>query len=267
MANVKGFRPGSKSWKNFMAKLYGIGAAVVIVGALFKIMHWPGANLMLIVGLSTEAVIFIFSSFEPIPVDYDWSLVYKQFRQDEMDLNLEDDAAVSWDDLDGALDKAKITPELLDNLGEGMRTLSGQAQKLNDISDASVATNDYVNSIKGATEKVSHLSEAYVNASESLASLQDTEFSGKTAGESLKKLTGNLNKLNEAYELQLSGSVDHLKASNKAFEGIDELLKNLRESVEDTKRYKENISELSTNLSSLNTVYGNMLNAMNYNKG
>ena len=148
-----------------------------------------------------------------------------------------------------------------------MRTLSGQARKLNDISDASVATNEYVNSIKGATEKVSHLSDAYVNASESLASLQDTEFSGKTAGESLKKLTSNLNKLNEAYELQLSGSVDHLKASNQAFEGIDELLKNLRDSVEDTKRYKENISELSTNLSSLNTVYGNMLNAMNYNKG
>jgi gliding motility-associated protein GldL len=267
MANVKGFRPGSKSWKNFMAKLYGIGAAVVIVGALFKIMHWPGANEMLILGLGTEAIIFIFSAFEPIHAEYDWSLVYKQFRQDEMELNLEEDAAVSWDDLDGALDKAKITPELLENLGEGMRTLSGQARKLNDISDASVATNEYVSSIKGATEKVSHLSEAYVNASESLASLQDTEFSGKTAGESLKKLTSNLNKLNEAYELQLSGSVDHLKASNQAFEGIDELLKNLRESVEDTKRYKENISELSTNLSSLNTVYGNMLNAMNYTKG
>jgi gliding motility-associated protein GldL len=56
----------SKKWKGFMAKLYGFGAAVVIVGALFKIQHWPGAGLMLIVGLGTEAVIFIFSAFEPI---------------------------------------------------------------------------------------------------------------------------------------------------------------------------------------------------------
>ncbi len=229
-------------------------------------MHWPGANLMLIIGLSTEAVIFIFSAFEPIPVDYDWSLVYKQFRTDESDLNFDDDQAVGWDDLDGALEKAKITPELLDDLGEGMRSLSGQARKLSDITDATVATESYVSTIKGASEKVSHLSDAYVAASESLASLSDTEYSGRTAGESLNKLTENLNKLNEAYEWQLSGTADHLKASNKAFEGIDELIKNLRDSVEDTKKYKENISELSTNLSSLNTVYGNMLSAMNYNK-
>lgn len=265
MANVKGFRPGSKSWKNFMAKLYGIGAAVVIVGALFKIMHWPGANQMLIIGLSTEAVIFLFSAFEPIPVDYDWSLVHKQFRTDESDLNLDEDS-VSWDDLDGALDKAKITPELLDNLGEGMRSLSGQAQKLNDITDASVATNEYVVSLQGATEKVTHLSESYVRASESLASLSETEYSGKTAGESLNKLTVNLNKLNEAYELQLAGSAEHLKESNRAFESIDELIRNLKESVDDTKKYKENMAELSVNLSSLNTVYGNMLTAMNINR-
>ena len=68
----------SKKWKNFMAKLYGFGAAVVIVGALFKIQHWPGAGLMLIVGLGTEAVIFIFSAFEPLHEEYDWTLVYPE---------------------------------------------------------------------------------------------------------------------------------------------------------------------------------------------
>ena len=65
----------SKGYKNFMAKLYGIGAAVVILGAMFKIMHWPGADLMIVVGMSTEAIIFLFSAIEPLHVEYDWSLV------------------------------------------------------------------------------------------------------------------------------------------------------------------------------------------------
>ena len=57
-------KPGSKGWKNLMAKMYGIGAAVVIVGALFKINHYPYASEMLIIGLGTEAIIFFFSAFE-----------------------------------------------------------------------------------------------------------------------------------------------------------------------------------------------------------
>src|SRR5690606_13332291 len=71
-------RPGTKKWKLFMAKLYGIGAAVVIVGALFKIMHWPFAGPMLIAGLGTEAVIFFFSAFEPLHEDPKWELVYPE---------------------------------------------------------------------------------------------------------------------------------------------------------------------------------------------
>ena len=81
-------KPGSKGWKLFMSKLYGFGAAIVIVGALFKIQHWPGASLMLIIGLSTEALIFIFSSFEPIHEDPNWELVYPELglgHSDDLD--------------------------------------------------------------------------------------------------------------------------------------------------------------------------------------
>ncbi len=66
----------SRGFRNFMAKLYGWGASVVILGALFKINHYPYADLMLIVGLGTESLIFFFSGFEPPHVDPDWSLVY-----------------------------------------------------------------------------------------------------------------------------------------------------------------------------------------------
>ena len=67
-----------KKFKNFMAKLYGIGAAIVIVGALFKIQHWPASGFFLVLGLGTEAVIFIFSAFEPPHEDVDWTLVYPE---------------------------------------------------------------------------------------------------------------------------------------------------------------------------------------------
>jgi len=68
----------SSGWKNFISKLYGLGASVVIVGALFKIQHWPLAGTMLTIGLLTEAVIFFFSAFEPLHEEVDWSLVYPE---------------------------------------------------------------------------------------------------------------------------------------------------------------------------------------------
>ena len=76
-------KPGSKAWKKFMAKLYGIGAAVVILGALFKIQHWPGAGPMLIIGLGTEAVLFIMFAFAPKDIHYHWERVYPQLVDDE----------------------------------------------------------------------------------------------------------------------------------------------------------------------------------------
>ena len=96
-----------KRFKNFMAKLYGIGAAVVILGALFKIMHWEGANYMLVVGLGTEAVIFFFSAFEKPATDYDWSLVYPELAG----MNDPNAAKRPAQQLDDALAKAKIDNE------------------------------------------------------------------------------------------------------------------------------------------------------------
>ncbi len=70
-------------WKNFMHKLYSWGAAIVLVGALFKITHWPGATVMLTIGLLTEAVIFFFSGIEPPHEEIDWTLVYPELKVTE----------------------------------------------------------------------------------------------------------------------------------------------------------------------------------------
>lgn len=249
-----------------MGMLYGFGASVVIVGALFKIQHWPGAGPMLIIGLSTEAVIFAFSAFQPPHAEYDWSLVYPELAGMEEDEEKRVDSGKGvTEQLDDMLEDAKIEPELLESLGNGLRSLSENANKLSSMSDATVATDEYVESLRGASTKVSELSENYVKASESLSGLLESREAGASAGEHLQAMSQNLAELNNVYELQLKGTKEHLETANQMYEGIGDLMTNLNSSVEDTKKYKENISELSQNLGALNTVYGNMLTAMNIN--
>ncbi len=257
-------KPGSKGWKNFMAKLYGIGAAVVIVGALFKIMHWPYSGVLLTVGLSTEAIIFFFSAFEPLHEEPKWELVYPELATGEArepEAIEEKKSSSLTEQLDNMLTEAKIEPELIESLGQGMRQLSSQAEKLVDISDASVATEEYASSLKDASGKVSQLATTYENASESLVGLSSNAEVGATAGEHLQKMSTNLSSLNAAYELQLQ----EMERTRTMYADMGNLMENLKDSVADTQRYKENIAELSTNLENLNRVYSNMLNAMNAN--
>jgi len=264
-------KPGSKGWKKFMAKLYGIGAAVVIVGALFKIQHWQGASEMLILGLSTEALIFIFSAFEPIPVDYHWELVYPQFNPGNEDEDGDEEHQRTAPEsitqkLDYMLEDANIDASLLENLGAGMRNLGDQAMKLSEISDASVATNEYTTNLREAAESVSTLKETYQQASESLTGLSAAEEMGQTAGESLRQMTKNLNALNEIYELQLTETTNSIQASNELVRNIQGMMEDLNSSVDSAKEYRHNIEELASNLNQLNSIYGNMLAAMNVNK-
>ncbi len=266
-------KPGSKGWKKFMAKLYGIGAAVVIMGALFKIMHWPGAGPMLIAGLGTEALIFVFSAFEPIHEDPNWELVYPELalgHSDELDHdNLPAAGARGGrggsgvtDQLDKMLEEAKIDGELLERLGDGMRALGDNAAQLKGVSSAAAATGSYVDSLQAASDKVSKLSEAYEKASVSISGMTSSQAEGESFGEQMQKVSKNLSALNNVYELQLKGSSAHLEATEKFQGQVTEMMKNLSDSAEDTRIYKENMAMLSKNLTDLNAVYGNMLKAM-----
>jgi gliding motility-associated protein GldL len=266
-------KPGSKGWKKFMAKLYGFGAAVVIVGALFKIMHWPYAGPMLVVGLSTEALIFIFSAFEPIHEDPNWELVYPELalgHSDELDhsnLPAGKSKGGITDQLDKMLEEAKIDSQLLERLGDGMRSLGENAAQLKSVSSAAAATDSYVSSLQAASDKVSNLSEAYERASVSISGLTSEAKEGESFGEQMQKVSKNLAALNNVYELQLKGSSSHLEATEKFQSQVVEMMANLSASTEDTRLYKENMALLAKNLTDLNNVYGNMLKAMTITKG
>lgn len=253
----------TKKGKTIMGLLYGIGAAIVIVGALFKIQHWPGAGLMLIVGLSTEALIFVVSAFEPQHMPLDWTLAYPELAEGEHgEHGAKKDKGTAVEQLDNMLEEAKIDSELIESLGTGLRSLSTNASKLSEISDASVATNEYAESLKTASSKVSSLADDYAKASESLAVLNEAANNGANTGEQMQKMASTLEALNQSYAAQLQGSQQQAETMQAMYSGITALMTNLSESVEDTKRYKENIAELSTNLTALNNIYGNMLTAM-----
>jgi len=282
----------SSGWKNFIAKLYGLGASVVIIGALFKIQHWPFAGTMLEVGLCTEAVIFFFSAFEPLHEEVDWSLVYPELAgipEDESELPAAGKhrggggggmigggggGSVALSKFDEMLEKAEITPDLFQKLGVGMKKLSEATANMNAMGDVSAASTKYMNTIKSADESLGKLSESYQTTTKVINetgsnykniadSLSVIEVGGKSYQQQLESLNKNLSALNTAYELQLKGTGEHVKESDALYKGLQGLMKDLTESAGDTKKYREQITKLNDNLSALNNVYGNMLAAMN----
>jgi gliding motility-associated protein GldL len=250
-----------KKWKNFMAKLYGFGASIVIIGAMFKIQHWPGAGPMLVLGLSTEALIFFFSAFEKPHEDPDWSLVYPELA------GLPDGEGggvlAATQELDNLLEDANIGPELLESLGSGLNKLSDSTNKLGDITDASVATNEYVENMRSASTNVGELSQAYMKASSSIGSMVVSEEDGASVRNEMRKMGENLTQLNSQYHTQLEGTRAFLENSQSVHGGMTELMGTLNDSVSDAQKYKEEVAQLANNISSLNRVYGNMLSAMN----
>jgi hypothetical protein len=215
-----------KKFKNFLAKLYGFGASIVILGAMFKILHWTGADLMLIIGLSTEAVIFFFSAFEKPAPEYDWTLVYPELAGVE-DLDSKNNALVPQggisltQELDNMLKEASIDEELIKSLGDGLRKFGDAALKLNETIDAAEGTQKYTEQITLAAK--------------------------------------HMESLNALYAVQLEGTASQMELQNA-------LIEKLGSSIENTEKLSTELSELVTNMSALNKVYGGMLSAMGVSK-
>ena len=269
----------SSGWKKFMAKLYGLGASVVIVGALFKIQHWPGAGIMLTVGLLVEAIIFFFSAFEPLHEELDWTLVYPELAgmtdPDELDSMKESSKSTGalerFDDLMGGL--GGIDPTLIQNLGDSFVKLNVTASGISDVSQATAVTSKYVENVGAAAESVGTLSNSFkqsaaglqqtavaiANSSQAVTAISD---SSKGYSSQLEGMNKNLSALNSVYELQLRSANDQMQASKSVFGDMEKMLSDMRASVEETQRYREEMATMNRNLASLNTIYGNMLSAM-----
>jgi gliding motility-associated protein GldL len=297
----------SSTWKKFMAKLYGWGASIVIIGALFKIQHWKFSGLFLTIGLLTEAVIFFFSAFEPLHEELDWTLVYPELagmsEQDEIEEMKEVGVGFGGrpiERIETLLGDASLNEDTLKNIGTGLQKLNLAASGIAEISDATSATQEFLKNIKAAAGSVGNMNETYgttvqsikdsagVLATAYLASAEQVALSGtevagsyqkiadtlkgeheiisqngRTHEQHLEALNKNLSALNAVYELQVKEGSDHLKGTQKVYSGIEDMISKLKDSIDETSRYKEEVVKLRDNLSSLNNIYGNMLSAMN----
>jgi gliding motility-associated protein GldL len=265
-------------FSTIMPKVYGIGAAVVITGAMFKLLHIQGAGVMLGVGLTTEAIIFFLSAFEPKKAEPDWTKVYPELSEDY-------DGAVGArisrgkpqesvsKKLDTMLESSKIGPELIDSLGRGMRSLSETTSKLGQMGNAAAATGEYASSVKSAAENINKMNQSYSESVKSMvemasvsknatAEMAHATNDAKEYHEKVQNVTKNLGALNAVYEMELQDANKHIKAMNKFYTNLTQSFDSMSKATEDAEVFKGEINKLTTNLSKLNNIYGGMINAM-----
>ena len=312
----------SPAYKKTMSKVYGIGAAVVLAGALFKIQHYNGAGFMLLVGMGTEIVIFFLSAFEPPHEMPDWSLVYPELVGLEPRERGGGYGGGGGLDLNTLVQSGQIDNTAVQQLGEGLQRLSQTAYQLSNLSDATLATEAYLQNMKNASQSVGELSAiqtqtasnlqqsaealsaSYVSTAKAVADsgmkfADDLSASGagfvdtlkasgqqlvnsyQALGENMKRqiekvatdgakyteeLAGankNLSAINAVYELQLSTINTQVKASQDLTKELETINQHMNQSVSDVEVYKKEVAKLSQTLGELNTIYGNMLSAMN----
>ena len=206
----------SRKYKRIMGVAYGLGASIVIIGALFKLTHWQGANLMLTIGLLTEAVIFFLSAFEPPHVEPDWSLVYPEFKMAYHGVESNEKSAPRTQNT-----TTNISKDALEKLGAGINKLSENAAQMAEISNAVAATNEYAKVMRKAAESAS------------------------------------------ALEVQLQSSLIVAETNKQLNKTMSEYIEKVNMSASSTEALNHQIADLSKRMTALNTVYGNMLSAMN----
>jgi gliding motility-associated protein GldL len=232
-----------------------VAAAVVIWGALRKILHTSDADWWLKIGLGTEAGVFLvygvlYLMFPPVKEEYEGAV--KAVPMGNPALN----------SMDKMLQEADITPANLKKLGEGFQKLGTTVTGMSEVGDVVKSTGDFSAKTKEATAAIGSMATAFTASANTMSSFNNASESAKGFHEQVQVLTKNLSSLNTIYELELKESNNHLKSLNSFYGQLNEASKAMMSSVDDATKAKEQISSLATNLGKLNAVYGNMLNAM-----
>lgn len=263
-----------KKQPDWLHKAISWGASVVIIGALFKILHLGGiwGSYMIGAGLTIEAFLFFLTGFYPPDPEPAWDRVYPQLK-DSYDgpaaqvaaspVAVSGGASASSALFDTMLSEGKVGTELIESLGAGLRNFGDKVSAISNVADASVATNHFTEKVQVATAGLNNLSSSFEKVTQNLAELGQSNTDSKAYHEQVTSLAKNLSALNAVYELELQDSSAHLKAMNKFYQNLASTMQNFNESMEDSKQFKEEVGRLAKNLSSLNSIYGNMLSAMN----
>ena len=274
----------TRGYRNFMSKLYGLGASVVIIGALFKINHYTGADVMLIVGLGTESIIFFFSAFEPPHVEPDWSLVYPELAgiyHDDGNGKSKQKPKSASDALDKLLDDANIKPDVFTRLGEGLKKLNDTTTQLSDVSNAAVANDKFVKSLNTASSSADTLADSYQKTSktmnENLTVAQQHLQSVSAASKNMSELAGvyqqtsaslkeeiSLNKeFTSSMQTAASTAQKFAEKYTETTDAFSKTAKMLDVSAAESSSYNEQLKKIAHNLSALNALYEMQLKGSN----
>ncbi len=205
----------SKASKKFMNMAYGLGAAIVILGALFKITHMEfgplNGNALLTIGLVTEALIFALSAFEPVDDEVDWTLVYPELAGGEAskkEVQQNNPEGILSKKLDAMLKEAKIDGELMASLGESIKNFEGAAKGISPTVDSIEATKKYGQELSLAAAQMESLNSLYKVQLESVdkqASInKESAENAAKLKEQMESLASNLSSLNGVYGGMLS---------------------------------------------------------------
>ncbi len=266
----------TKGYRNFMAKVYGWGASVVLIGALFKINHWNHADILLIIGLGTEAIIFFFSAFEPPHVEPDWSLVYPELKGIYHGVKGAEAETLKSpaQRLNEMLEKAKIDQTMIDRLGKGIEKMADNASKLANITDVASASNEFAEGMKTAATSAKKLGEVFVKdvevANEYSSNVQSVNNNATmlaNAYEQAADILKNDMDNTEAFSASVKSATESASSLADSYQKSAEILSKSVEALDFTavegESYNQQLRKIAENLSALNAVYEIQLQGTN----
>ncbi len=260
----------TKSFKTLKNLLFGVGAAIVIIGAWAKILHFSWASYALTVGLLTEAVIFAISGIVPPEPDYYWEKYYPGLDNYDEEASKNSAALASGAgakksisaEMDKMLEAAKVDQNLVTRFGDNLKNFADHVGKMGNLADATVASNDFAVSAKNAAVSLNGVKESFTNAADGMSKLAAASGDASQYHSQVQSATKNLAALNAVYEMELQDTNTHLKTMNKFIGNLSTAMTSLEGSLADTEKFKNQMGGLAGNLEKLNGIYGNMLSAM-----
>lgn len=249
--------------------IIGLGASVVLLGALFKIQHWPGASIMLTSGMCTEAFIFAMLGLLPPHHDYYWERFYPDITENphveayRKGIKIHKPGGdTSSKSLDKMMEEAQINPANLKRLSDNFQRFGQTVEQMKDITEVTSATGAYSQSAREAATALGDMKDTFVGATKTMSAFNDAAEDTTKFHDQVVVLSRNLGTLNQIYEVELSDANNHLKAMNKFYSNLVNASDAMATSATDANNAKEQIALLAKNLTVLNQVYGNMLSAM-----
>ena len=261
--------------QRFFNFAYSIGAAVVIWGALFKILHLPGGNALLSIGMGTEVLMFVLTAFDRPPKEYHWEEVFPVLSsnnpEDRPDFNGGGGGAVIVGGGGEAAEGGTIT---INGAGVGtagvVAGVAGNVEGMTDVNEQYVtqvaAINEQMEQLRQTTEALNHVSSVLLESYRAITDNSENITSSSTGYvEQMTSLNRNIAGLNTIYEIQLKSISSQLDNIDKVNQGLKAISHMYEQSASESNRYCEETHKMAQYMQQLNSVYEKMITAMTIN--